>query len=399
MQETSTKRAWGGWFLVFAAVSSALIGLVFAVQIVVDPFGVWRDRSVNGFNHIKEGRRNTERMYKFYEYERVRPQVVIFGNSRGNWGFAPSWGETPREKVYNFGFDSQRIGDMERFSQAAVAIHEPRTVLFVINPVLLVAAPYKNEDPALLDRLRAVTTPWGLLAMKARETVLSFDALERSYETYRQSARHPKRKERYLQGWKRSAGRSRHSHKRLLFNAWRYFVGSHRRLQVSRKGREVLLRTVDRLRGQGVEVVLCFDALSAIFSLSIESRGKTGVLENAKRSFARRTDVWDFAYPSSVTGNLDNYLDASHYSEKVGRMMTARMTGRDAKVPEDFGVLLTRESVEDEIARQRSVLDAYKKDQTKLYAVFTRAVKHRNEKRFKAELDRTLRADDRHPPR
>lgn len=56
-------------------------------------------------------------------------------------------------------------------------------------------------------------------------------------------------------------------------------------------------------------------------------------------------EVYHFMYPNSVTSNLDNYYDASHFYPYVGTMIAHRLMGiKDPAVPDDFGVKLTPET-------------------------------------------------------
>ena len=56
--------------------------------------------------------------------------------------------------------------------------------------------------------------------------------------------------------------------------------------------------------------------------------------------------VWDFMGVNSVTTNLDNYVDAHHFLPYIGVMIANRIEGRGENVPQDFGVLVTNQNID-----------------------------------------------------
>lgn len=60
--------------------------------------------------------------------------------------------------------------------------------------------------------------------------------------------------------------------------------------------------------------------------------------------------VWNFMYPNEVTNKITNYFDGHHFYPEVGNLIAARMEqGEEADVPEDFGVYVTKENLEEHI--------------------------------------------------
>lgn len=61
-------------------------------------------------------------------------------------------------------------------------------------------------------------------------------------------------------------------------------------------------------------------------------------------------EVYHFMYPNSVTNNINNYFDGHHFYPKVGSMIAHVINGeRSVEVPEDFGVLIKNEELEERI--------------------------------------------------
>lgn len=63
-------------------------------------------------------------------------------------------------------------------------------------------------------------------------------------------------------------------------------------------------------------------------------------------------EVYHFMYPNSVTSNLANYYDASHFYPHIGTMMAHKIMGeKDENMPADFGAKLDRYNIDEEIRK------------------------------------------------
>ena len=57
------------------------------------------------------------------------------------------------------------------------------------------------------------------------------------------------------------------------------------------------------------------------------------------------TDYWNFSGYNTVNMDITNFYDKTHFREKVGNMMLARIFGDDSvEIPKDFGILVTSEN-------------------------------------------------------
>ncbi len=84
-------------------------------------------------------------------------------------------------------------------------------------------------------------------------------------------------------------------------------------------------------------------------------------LWTVKERLANITEYYDFSGINSVTINSLNYFDAeSHYRYRVGDMIISRIFGGNAAYPpNDFGVLVTKESVSLHLEKQKSEFQQY----------------------------------------
>lgn len=83
---------------------------------------------------------------------------------------------------------------------------------------------------------------------------------------------------------------------------------------------------------------------------------------NIKERLTLLTDYYDFSGFTSVTTNALNYYEESHYRYRIGDMIIKQIFGSgDVQLPDDFGLLITRENVTQHIAKQKNDLEQYLK--------------------------------------
>jgi hypothetical protein len=72
----------------------ALLGVAALFNLLVDPYGLFRVISLEGFNRIKSQAGQRAETFKRHGAERMRPNALILGNSRAEVGFdpqSPAW--------------------------------------------------------------------------------------------------------------------------------------------------------------------------------------------------------------------------------------------------------------------------------------------------------------------
>lgn len=79
-----------------------------------------------------------------------------------------------------------------------------------------------------------------------------------------------------------------------------------------------------------------------------------------KKELAKITDYYDFSGLNSITTDNYYFYETSHYRTIVGDMMLKRIFGYpDVKVPDDFGVKVTKENIDEHLKRQKEEVKKY----------------------------------------
>ena len=149
----------------------ALLGAVVGVNLLIDPYGLFRIVDVQGLNRIKSQAGERAALFKRAAVERMRPTSLVLGNSRAEIGFDPESTAWPKwaRPAFNLAVPGAGIGAVA--GEFAGALHgaSPRLVVvgldfvdFRVDPSSDESfnAPQANADPIreLRERAAALLT-------------------------------------------------------------------------------------------------------------------------------------------------------------------------------------------------------------------------------------------------
>ncbi len=389
--KTDTLRnEWKIWIKVFSAVTLMLSLVLSFVQLVIDPFDVWKSPSIAGLNNVRVGKK-TERLRKLYEYALYKPSVLFIGNSRTKYGIPPYWPNTPEEDVYNFGLDSMAGIEILRTCESLVKIHRPNIIVLMIDTLTFYQTELEVPEQFSQERLNAYafSRMTGLL-YKLQETVFTIDALNKSKETVRKSRKLPHVLEKNDRGYLSKYGNS----KRLNVDkvrkiVWRCIFTSKAR-HGSKPFVDAIIESVRKLKQENIEIFLVWNPEYAISQLLIDETAKSKTFEKIKRRLVEVTPLWDFRTINSVTQNTNNYIDGSHFSGDVGRMIIKRLNGQNDNVPSDFGKLVKSNNIDKYLTDVQKRLNLYRQKNADFLHEVKSVRKHRNKDQFFAKADSLL---------
>lgn len=117
-----------------------------------------------------------------------------------------------------------------------------------------------------------------------------------------------------------------------------------------------LKELVNFLKSQQIEYVIFVHAthVSTYLTLNINS-----YLEMLK-AMAEITEYVDFSGLNSICINNLNFIEPSHYTERIGDLIISRISGRaNPGLPDDFGYFIDKGNIEEHLGRHRSWIDDY----------------------------------------
>src|SRR5262249_22456843 len=141
---------------IVAATTILLIAAIASLNLVVDPFGMYRLVDLEGFNAYKPAVRHRVRLVEGYDAPGLRPQGILLGTSRSHLGLRPShegWDPAARP-VYNLAFDGATTKEMYQYLLHAHSVRPIRQVVLGLDTyhaTLAPAAARPDFDAHLLD--------------------------------------------------------------------------------------------------------------------------------------------------------------------------------------------------------------------------------------------------------
>ena len=138
-------------------------------NLMVDPYGLFRVVSLDGFNRIKSQAGQRAEMFKRHSLESVRPNALILGNSRAEIGFDPqsaAWPEMVRP-VFNLALPGTgAFSALDEFTRA-MEFATPKVIVVGLDFLDFRVDPGMRDDPPpvephqlrwLRERLSALLT-------------------------------------------------------------------------------------------------------------------------------------------------------------------------------------------------------------------------------------------------
>ncbi|MBE9079675.1 hypothetical protein IQ241_20665 [Romeria aff. gracilis LEGE 07310] len=344
-----------------------------AFNIFIDPYGVLSSPEVTGVNHSKPEKTDRARMFKAADVVRIQPKTVFLGNSRAEIGLDPNHPALADGRpVYNLGLPSSNIYEARRYLEHAIA-NQPDMERAIVGLDFAMFNDHWQQPTTDFSDSRLEKTR--LPVDESVSAALSLDATQSSLQTFIASledASDPRvapgdTQNYYIEGGvlKRKLPAEQSMLKRFQTNLRNYLEWSYRRYELSESGLDDLRQIIALGQQHDIEIQVFISPVHAVQLEAIRASGLWSDYETWKREIAEITPVWDFSGYNSITSEAvdqitDNYLESAHYLHPVGDLVLNRILDYEAEtVPDDFGVLLTPETVEPHIEQIRRDREAW----------------------------------------
>lgn len=388
---TDASRHYLRWF--FGTVMAAVL-LAGAINVLVDPLGIFMSPRMQGVNRIKPHLDHHQELTRWRQVQRLCPSAMILGNSRAEIGFDP---EHPAFATRGLNVANQAVPGTD----VVTAYHQVLWSRSIgCTPKLLVIGieffDFLGDKPprslALLSEApapRIDTKAW-------TEIVFSVSGLSDSLTTVAvQQARHPatltERGFNPMLNYVPEVARSGHHalfRQRAVENA-RVWARKPRLLRppgADRSEDAVALQAIlDIARASGSQVHLVIYPYHAQIRLMMKQLALDGLFRDWKRDMLAMTELaagragagavslWDFSGLSHYTTEvippptdrhtqLQHYWEAGHFKKALGDKVLSRVLGQAS----DFGIQLDRTMLEPWLAQDARDVDGLCKSPTVL---------------------------------
>ncbi len=364
----------------------SLIGFV-GFNLVVDPEGRFALFSYPGFNQEKtEAMENGGRIVKSRALENGRYDTVILGSSRAENGIDPLHPAFADKRVYNAGLSATNMYEIARIFDFVRKTGTIKTVIFGMDFHLFSRAREVSGD--FFESRFATETAW-LSDLHYLASPHTFFAAWTTVKNNR-AGRHSLYTLQGLRDRSRLYQPTRTNHRELFIKILtRNFLVSPETYGgfIYGEDRLELLRSlIAACRKDGVALYLFITPSHARDIEAVRALGLYPFLEQWKQELVRIVaddaaqhpqdkpiPLWDFSgYTSITTEDIPSaneqgkpmqwYWESSHFKKELGDLVLNRIFNlHDAKhpIPEDFGVLLSPDTIKAHLARTREQQQRY----------------------------------------
>ena len=367
--------------------TAALLIAIFAVNLVVDPYGLFRIVDVPGLNRIKSQAGERSALFKRTGVERMRPAGLVLGNSRAEIGFdpeSPAWPESARP-VFNLALPGAGIAAVADELAEALRSASPRLVVVGLDFLDFRVDPSSDESftaqPANADSTRGLRDrATALLTLNAlADSLATIRAQHQPYATsLTDTGFNPKRD--YI-GVSRREGYYAMFRQRDQENARAYVRGPKSVFQAGKRPAPAF-DAVDNIialaRARGVALRLVLYPYHVHTLMLFQLTGLWPAYEDWKRELVGRVDaargtmdveLWDFTgfspytaeqvpRPGDTRTELQWYWEAGHFKKSLGDVLLANMFDKRNN-HEQWGRQLTGRNLDELLRQQREAREDY----------------------------------------
>lgn len=332
--------------LVLTSIALSL-SFIIIFNFTIDPYSVFNFIKIDGINVVKNNTK--ESMTKFYTAKIANPTVLLIGTSRTE-AIDPAFLDIyyPNERIYNLAIPGSGVVTHKRNIEYFIKHHNIKAIVYGLD--FFAFNPYNNQD---------------ILAKRYEDNyrddyidaILSLKTLTKSIKTVYDNIRGINPKRDYSNGWvtnehqyikiDKSGGRYILDNFEKMLNVYAtskdfYNYNPFKESSSVEPALQDLKYIINLCEEHRVELKLFISPISVRLRELIGIKGLNATYSYWKNELSQHEVIYDFSGYNSITSDINNYFDASHYQPKVAHFIFAKMFhNKKIEVPDDFGVLLS----------------------------------------------------------
>lgn len=331
---------------IFASLTAAVAGFNYWI----DP--LWHYGHAHEFNDVQVVTDEREQKTANQIYVPKDADTLLIGSSRSTYIHTDAFSDWD---VYNYSVANLSMREYQTMMSFAFE-ENPDYERVVLGVDFFKSSTQEAEAPrSISNHVKRVTEPF-----YRSKNLLSFDLLKTSYENFQLASEDAITEDR-LYNREGNAFAERLSEEETLAQTEskiRKFESTFygERYTYFPKYKEVMTKVRDT-HPEAEKIVYTTPISSELFK-SLDSTGLYDEYEIWLRDLVDvYGGVWNFMYPNTVTNDITNYFDGHHFYPEVGDMIAARVEqGEAADVPENFGVYVTPENIDEHLAEVEALV-------------------------------------------
>jgi len=382
---------YGRFFLVLIFSAVGFFGIFAGINYVIDPYGIYHLEyplwlGIGNKPSAEQG--SYSRMIRPYRFRFYNPDLIFFGSSRAEIGLDPLSADLGGRSAFNFGQGKMEWEENLELTKYA-SDHRPQAHLIygvdfaMLNRSIPINPSFRKERLSatlgafvgsgdMLQSLLSFTT----FQLSSNLAALDHSSYCRFYRCLYARGRN------IVNIWAQNIYEIRKELRHFMLQS-RTFDADYMVLDHSNPKYAAFVELVRFLYQSSHKATFFLSPSHAEQVEAIRAYGSYGHYEDWKRAMvsileaqARRYKkntiaLWDFQGYNGITtiipdrkdiSTLGYHLESSHYTKKTGDMVLRRVLGvRQGELPNDFGVLLTKDNIEEHLQQQRLSQQEYHK--------------------------------------
>jgi len=320
---------------------------------IVDPAGVNNKFDLGLIK--KEDLAN--RTQKFVEIQKFQPNTIMLGGSRVHFLNTQDVKKYTNDKVYNLAFSSSTLEEQYYFLKYSIENFDIKNVVIGLNlyPFSEVLRENKNTD---FDKEIFST---GFTLQKELKHYLELPMISYIKDYYTNKWVQPLYKDGSRTAYNQNLQISKKSWKEREKGSNDNYKKTYKDYLIwGDKGLNILKKMVQLCQDNNINLKVFTTAIYVSQLQILEDVNKMDIYYKWKKEVSKITPYWDFMYINSITTNSDNYIDPSHIKQEKGYLYFARLFNDNSiKVPKDFGVLVTKENIDEHLENLKTQIKNY----------------------------------------
>ncbi len=352
-------------FLTFTSIPILFVGLF---NFAVDPYDIFNTPNFLGLNHSKSKKDNNDRLFKAIDIIRIKPITVLLGSSRAKQGLDPEHPALANyQPAYNLAINGPNTYEVLRYLQHTITNQKNIKEVILGIDFFMFDEFLENQSSFSEQRLEKQH----ITLEDAANALFSLDTFWVSIDTVKASLNQLNKDSSYGENGFMPNRKSNDGKNKWRFNQSinQYFT-LHPKYKFSDKYLSDFKSLVSLCQQHGITLKIFISPAHATEGEVIRITNQWQAFEQWKREIANIVPVWDFSGYNSVTtesirDRMEKYVDNSHYSKEVGYLILNRILSyQEEKVPDDFGVLITPENIEESLKKIRADREIWVKKNT-----------------------------------
>lgn len=325
------------------------------INVLVDPYYIFKTPLIKGFNAIKPDIKKQERLTKVLEFKLHKNDIdtLFLGSSRVDYAINPYYyDKITGKKAFNFGIKGSIISDSLEFVKLAT-YHNPHIKTIIVGIDLFgFGIPINNNNNNKPTSDKLYYSP-SIKLSEIATVLLSYDALLSSFKTIDYNIHNNNDVDFDVRGIKiekinYSSYDEAMSDLGLYINKYVFY----RDFKLCDQKIDELRKIKKICDENNINLIVFINPTNFVYLQGIKTSNNWGNYLTWKKKIAEITPFIDFSGYSNITTeklakNMVYYFDSNHYKSIVGDKLIDRFTEKN-KVFENFGIIVTKQNVDND---------------------------------------------------